>query len=484
MPSKRPIFARRFRASSALRAVCGAGAIGAGVLFALSTLTASEGCADKAPAPSAATPIIIGVSLGLTGENEGFAAPLRDAVRVAEGQINAGGGLLGRPVRFDVRDDQSDETTIVTDVAHQLVNEGAVAIIGPLGSQQVVLTQKIYADREIIQISPSATSTDLSTIQPSENRFLFRTTPADDFQGAAVILLAQKTPLGLGDAGAPLTDGGLPVTCNRLAIVNIDNSYGNAMADVIRTNFPKRGVGRSIVIQQKLGVDVAATYATEAAALVAAKPDCSAVISYAKVAAQYVHDVKADPGYKALSDKNFFFIGTDGVYTPDFIKLSLQNQSDETSPSTADGVFGTNPDTNPGTKEYNEFKTIYRSYFPALPDAPAFAANTYDAAILIALAIQQAGSATDHLAIRDALPKVASGGKPFTPAQVGEALLAIRQGQDVDYKGASGNVDFDPNGNVRSGFIVWEAFRNPMTKKVEYRTAAQFTTEELQDQIK
>ena len=481
MPSKRLV---RHSIAPALRAVCGAGAIGAGLLLVLSTLTASEGCADKAPAPSASTPIVIGVSLGLTGENDTFAAPLRDAVRVAEGQINAGGGLLGRPVHFDVRDDQSDETTIVGDVANQLVKAGAVAIVGPLGSQQVVLTQQIYADRQIIQISPSATSTDLSTIQPTNNRFLFRTTPADDFQGAAVILFAQKTPLGLGDAGAPLTEAGVPVTCNRLAIVNIDNSYGNSMADVIAANFPKRGVGRSIVLHQKVGVDVAATYATEAAALVASKPDCAAVISYAKVAAQFVHDVKADPGYKALSDKNFFFIGTDGVFTDGFLQLSLQNQSDDTSPSTAEGVFGTNPDTNPGTKEYNEFKTIYRSYFPAAPDAPAFTANTYDAAILIALAIQQAGTVTDHVAIRDALIKVSSIGRPFTPAQVGEALLAIRQGVDIDYKGASGNVDFEGNGNVKAGFIVWQAFRDPMTKKVGYRTVAQFTTEELLDQIK
>lgn len=480
MPSK-----RHLRALRTLRAVCGAGVVGAGLLFALSTLTASQGCADKAPPPAAAQPIIIGVSLGLTGENDTFAAPLRDAVRVAEGQINAGGGLLGRPVQFDVRDDQSDETTIVADVANQLVKENAVAIIGPLGSQQVVLTQQIFADHQIIQISPSATSTDLSTIQPADNRFLFRTTPADDFQGAAVILFAQKTPLGLGDAGAPLNDAGVPVTCNRLAIVNIDNSYGNSMADVIAANFPKRGPGRSIVLHQKVDVDVAATYATQAAALVAANPDCAALISYAKVAAQYVHDVKSDPGYKALSDKNFFFIGTDGVFTPGFLQLSLQNQSDETSPSTAEGVFGTNPDTNPGTKEYNEFKTIYRSYFPALPDAPAFTANTYDAAILIALAIQQAGTVTDHVAIREALRKVATPpGKPFTPAQVGEALLAIRQGQDIDYKGASGNVDLEPNGNVKSGFIVWQAFRDPATKKVAYRTVAQFTTEELLDQIK
>jgi ABC-type branched-subunit amino acid transport system substrate-binding protein len=465
--------------------VCAAGVITSAAVVALSTLTATEGCAEKAPPPSAAPPIVIGVSLGLTGDLDTFAGPLRDAVRTAEGQINAGGGLLGRPVRFDVRDDKSDEGTVVTGIADDLVREGVVAVIGPVGSQQVVLTEKIFADRQIIQISPSATSTDLSTLQSEENRFFFRTTPADDFQGAAVILFAQKTPRGLGDGGAPVGDGGVPATCNRLAIINIDNSYGNSMADVIATNWPKRGAGRTIALRKVLAVDLAASYAAEAAQLIAAKAECAALISYEKVAAQFVHDVKVAPGFKALSDDGFFFIGTDGVFTPGFLQLSYENRADETSPSTAVGVFGTNPDTQPGTKEYNEFKTIYRSYFPALPDAPPFTANTYDAAILIALAIQQAGTVTDHVAIRDALRKVSSApGKPFTPAQVGDALLALRQGQEIDYKGASGNVDLEGNGNVKSGFIVWEAFRNPMTKKVDYRTVAQFTTEELLDQIK
>jgi branched-chain amino acid transport system substrate-binding protein len=467
-----------------LRSVLAAGVVASATIVAASTFTATEGCAEKAPAPSAATPIVIGVSLGLTGDLDTFAAPLRDAVRTAEGQINAGGGLLGRPVRFDVRDDKSDEGTIVTGVANDLVREGVVAVIGPVGSQQVVLTQKIFADRQIIQISPSATSTDLSTIQTAEERFLFRTTPADDFQGAAVMLFAQKTPKGLGDGGAPFDEAGVPVTCNKLAIIAIDNSYGSSMADVIAANWPKRGAGRTIVLRKTLPVDLVASYATEAAQLVAAKAECAALISYEKVAAQFVHDVKAAPGFKTLSDSGFFFIGTDGVFTPGFLELSRENRADEASPSTADGVFGTNPDTQPGTKEYNEFKTIYRSYFPELPDAPPFTANTYDAAILIALAIQQAGTVTDHVAIRDALRKVSSDGKPFTPAQVGDALLALRQGQDINYKGASGNVDLEANGNVKSGFIVWEAFRNPTTKKVDYRTVAQFTTEELLEQIK
>src|SRR6185295_6793827 len=146
-------------------------------------------------------PIRVGVMFGLTGSLETFTAPLREAIRAAEGTINASGGVLGRPMRFEIVDDKSDEDTIVQDVARQLVERGVVAVIGPIGSQQVVQTHEIFAQRNIVQISPSATSTVLTKIQDANNRFFFRTTPADDFQGAAVILFARKGPGGLMDGG-------------------------------------------------------------------------------------------------------------------------------------------------------------------------------------------------------------------------------------------------------------------------------------------
>ena len=162
-----------------------------------STIFAQQGCAKLAPVPSAQPPILIGVSLGLTKGLAAFAKPLREAVRAAEGEINAAGGLLGRSVVFDVQDDESDENAgVVERIANDFVARGAVAVIGPIGSQQVVKTQEIYARGRVIQISPSATSTDLTTIQPSGDRWLFRTTPADDFQGAAVLRFANRTPRG------------------------------------------------------------------------------------------------------------------------------------------------------------------------------------------------------------------------------------------------------------------------------------------------
>jgi branched-chain amino acid transport system substrate-binding protein len=450
-----------------------------GSASAVATVALSQGCAEDPPKPSADPPIVVGVSLGLTKGLAGVSAPLRDAVRAAEGEINAGGGLLGRQVRFDIEDDRSDEGAYVTSVAQRFADRGVAAIIGPVGSGQVKLTADVFAQRQIIQLSPTATSVELTTIQPKEDRFLFRTTPADDFQGSAVILFATKTPRGLGDAGAG-------ATCNKLALVYLDNPYGTSMAKVVKDNFPKRGAARIVVADKKIPLETKASYEAEATEIIAAGPECLALITYDDAAAQFVRDFKANSGYAALAGNGFFFIGTDGVFTQRFLDRSLKDPSNPLSESAADGVYGTNPDTQPGTTEYNAFRTIYGSYFPlpAGADTPSFAANTFDAAILIAFAIQKAGSTSDRVAVREALKVVSKpGGRPISPVEIGDGLAELRNGGDIDYKGASGNVDFDDSGNVNGGFIIWQAKREQANGPVVYKTVARFATDELVEQV-
>ena len=469
--------------------ILASGLVAGGCALLASVAVVEQGCVEEAPKPSAEDPIVVGVSLGLTGDLASFAAPLRDAVRTAEGEINAGGGLLGRQVRFDVVDDRSDEKDFVVNTARGFADRDVAAVIGPVSSGQVKLTQDLLAAKQIIQISPAATSVELTDIQPASDRFLFRTTPADDFQGAAVILFATKTPRGIADAGAGSDgDGGAAATCNRLALVYIDNPYGTSMAKVVSDNFPKRGAPdqRKIVSQQKIPLEAKADYTDIVPGIVDSQPECLALISYEKAAAQFIKDFKSDPGYKDLEQRGFFFIGTDGVFTQGFLDLSLKDPSNAASESTAEGVYGTNPDTQPGTTEYNAFKTIFGTYFPlgTATDAPAFAANTFDAAILIAFAIQKAGSVTDRVAIRDALKEVSKpGGRPISPAEIGEGLAELRNGGDIDYKGASGSVDFQDNGNVPGGFIIWQAVREQPGGPVVYKTVARFGIEELVEQV-
>jgi ABC-type branched-subunit amino acid transport system substrate-binding protein len=190
-----------------------------------------------------------------------------------------------------------------------------------------------------------------------------------------------------------------------------------------------------------------------------------------------------------MKSKGFFFIGTDGVFTPGFLKGTLANESDEKSKSVVEDnvMFGTNPDTQPLSSEYQQFRTIYASYFPLRvgEDAPPFTSNTFDAAVLIAFAIQKAGTVDDRVKIRDALKDVSRPtGRPISPSQISDALVELRNGGDIDYKGASGPVDMQDNGNVNGGFIIWEMFRNGVSDRVEYKTVDRYATDQLQEQLK
>jgi neutral amino acid transport system substrate-binding protein len=308
------------------------------------------------------------------------------------------------------------------------------------------------------------------------------------------MLFARKGVAGISDGGIEAgpadaggdAGGGPIITCRRLAIVNLDNAYGNSMADVIVAKFKR--AGETIVIRKVVRNELQSNYSAEASEIIALQPECMAVITYDDIATQFVRDFKAAPGYLPLEARGFFFIGTDGVYTSGFLTNSRENKADETSKNSAEGVYGTNPDTQPGTREYNEFRTIYSAYSPLKPaeDAPAFAANTFDAAILIALAVQKAGRTNDGVAIRNALREVATKnvGRSYSPAQVGDALIAARDGQGVNYKGASGDVDFDKDGNVTAGFIIWRATRDPVSKTIDYKTVARFPTPDLEDQLR
>lgn len=462
------------------------GALGS---VAATFLVVEQGCSESPAKAQKPEPIVIGVSLGLTKDLDTFAAPLRDSIRAAEGEINANGGLLGRPVEFDIVDDQSNEDEFVKNVANDFARKRVVAVIGPIGSQQVKQTHDIYKNAQILQLTPSATSTDLATLQPENDRWLFRTTPDDAFQGAAVIKFGIDTPQGLVDGGAPQGDGGAAATCARMAIVNIENSYGESMAAVIEKAWPNRpGAARSISIRKKVPTEVKSDYVQDVSDVIASNPECLVLISYEETAAQFVKDFTANSGYAQLKSKGFFFIGTDGVFTPGFLKGTLANEADEKSPSAVEAkvMFGTNPDTQPISPEYQQFRTIYASYFPLRPgeDAPPFTSNTFDAAMLIAFAIQKAGTVDDRTKIRDALKDVSRPpGRPFSPSQIREALTELRNGGDIDYKGASGPLDMQDNGNVNSGFIIWELFRNTVTDRVEYKTVARYPTSTLQEQI-
>src|SRR6201998_1089580 len=78
------------------------------LIRSLSALLATTACATLfAGAALAADPIKIGVPVGLSGANSVVAPSVVQSAQLAVDEINAKGGVLGRPLALDVADDGS-----------------------------------------------------------------------------------------------------------------------------------------------------------------------------------------------------------------------------------------------------------------------------------------------------------------------------------------------------------------------------------------
>jgi branched-chain amino acid transport system substrate-binding protein len=76
------------------------------------------------------------------------------------------------------------------------------------------------------------------------------------------------------------------------------------------------------------------------------------------------------------------------------------------------------------------------------------------------------GGSSDSETIRDNLQAVSGGegGDQFTFEQLGEAIQALLAGEEIDYEGASGPINFDENGDPGAAlYEVWQFEGNEIT---------------------
>ncbi|MFO7299645.1 MAG: ABC transporter substrate-binding protein [Actinomycetes bacterium] len=100
------------------------------------TTTGAQGTTTTAGAPSG-DPIVVGGTLSLTG---GFGATgiiHKLAGEMFVERLNANGGLLGRPVVWDVRDDESVTDNVATLYEQLISQEGVDLIIGPYATPNI-----------------------------------------------------------------------------------------------------------------------------------------------------------------------------------------------------------------------------------------------------------------------------------------------------------------------------------------------------------
>lgn len=393
-----------------------------GKLAALSLALAMVSCGDEQGSVRD-EPIIIGVIVSLSGALGSVGDHLAKSAQLAAREINAAGGLLGgRQIELIVVDDRTQPDQAAR-VAEELLAQGAVGIIGSLSSSATEEVQAITAAAQVPQISCCSTSQNLTSIQPADDRYLFRTAPSDTVQARVLARLAVDS------------------ACARVAILHINDAYGEPFAEGITQSLTSEPTVDVVEVVPFVGGR--SNYDAEVEAVASANPDCVALVAF------------PDDGGEILRAWNNLgspppvtWIGTDGLKDPGFPTAAGDA-------SFVDGVIGTAPIVAPDTRSANAFAASYEVTFGEEPGI--FGGNQYDATVLLALAIQKAGT-TEGSAVRDALYEVANldDSEPTVfSGQMPRALGVLEEGGDVDYEGASGSVNFDPSGDVTTDYEIW-----------------------------
>ncbi len=366
---------------------------------------------------TAQQPVKIGALMPLTGDLQAFGENCLKGVKLAIEQINAAGGILGAPAQLVVADDQTAPQAAIEGAQRLVTVEKVAGIIGALGSGNTIpVATTVSAPNRIPQISPASTAPTITTLDDKD--FLFRTVPSDAYQGVALAQITRKEKL------------------DRLAIIYINNDYGQGLADSFTKAFEARGGKITKAVPYEPGQ---ASYRGELRQLKEKDPQALVLIGYPENGVVILR--------QALEEGLFNrFVFTDGMRSPD---VAAQVGADR-----LEGSIGVSPQALTNTKAYQSFAEAYKKAYGELPPTP-YIDTAYDATFVLALAIQKAGK-TDGTAIRDALREVANPpGTEILPGEWKKAVELISKGQDISYTGASGSVNFDKNGDVAGTFAHW-----------------------------
>lgn len=365
-----------------------------------------------------AADINVGSVAGVTGPIAELVAPIVAGRNLAAEHVNGQGGLLeGDSYNLILSDSQCDPKAGV-DAGGKVVNvEQVVAIIGASCSGATNgMVQSVTIPAGVVALSDSATAPSISELD--DNDTVFRVAPSDAYQGLAIAQLA--------------IDSGY----KKLAMTYSNDDYNAGIAAVFEQAF--QDLGGEITANQAHEPNKA-SYRSELSTL--SGNDAEGLAIFAYYGGSGITIIR-----NSLENELFEkFMAADGMFDASVIE---QIGAD----SLRDNIFITQSASDYGDDSYKAFADAYEATGND-PVAP-YAAHGYDAAFLIALAIEKAGSA-DRAAIGAALREVASGpGTVIRPGEWEKAKAAIAAGEDINYEGASGNNDFDENGDVGGIYSV------------------------------
>ncbi|CAM5779117.1 ABC transporter substrate-binding protein [Cellulomonas persica] len=359
--------------------------------------------------------LVIGTLLPQTGSLAFLGPPEIAGVDLAVKEINENGGINGEDVVVKHADSSdADHADVAPQSWTDLQSQGVQAVIGAASSSVTQLVVDDITNAEVVMVSPANTATSLSGYSP----FYFRTAPPDTVQGSAL--------------GNLIVEDGI----ENLGVLVFNEEYGTSLRDVVKETVEGAGVTVTYGNQGEEFDPTASSFADPVAGVMTsnggAAPDGIAIIAFEQTKSIVPELVAA--GYQG---RVYMVDGNTADYSKDFEAGTL--------------AAWTTQGTTPGAYPDDSFKERMLTVDPDLKDY-AYGPESYDAAILIALAALKGGG-VDGATIQKNMAAV-SGADGGTECEgFKECADLIAKGEDIDYKAASGAGPFNADNDPSSAFI-------------------------------
>lgn len=396
------------------------------VLAALFLTTSMlAGCLDGGDGGQEA--LKVGTLLPLTGDLQTFGPSGENAAKLAIQLVNENGGVNDGDV-VHVSGDTETSQNAAPNEANRLINtEGIDAVVGAYSSGVSMSVIDQFVQAEIPMLSPANTAAAFTDYD--DDGFYFRTAPTDEFQAT---VLAEE----VANETANHTTA---------AIIAINNFYGTGFGDIFRDEWEDPTEGRVVSSYVKYDPEDP-DYSTVVSQATTPEPDVVVLVAYPDTGAEIIRTAHQDG--KAGPNSTIAWRLSEGLFSGGFPDQVGMTEDDR---YIVEGMRGTTPQLFLD-EVAEDFKTAYQDEYGEEP--ALFSPGAYDGAVLFSLAAEKC-DCRDGPGIRDEVTDIMNPPGQKT-GDVGEALELVRNGEEVDWSGPAGDIEFDENGEPSSGtYAIW-----------------------------
>lgn len=361
--------------------------------------------------------IPIGSLFPLTGFWSENGTAIRDAVQFTVDEINAAGGPLGRSLEHIDSDNEGADAQVAVQKMTKMINQdGIKGHIGPT-SGTLPAVKGTIEENEIVSISPAAGTHQLWREGPP---WWWRTVADDLLETFAVVKASQ-------DLGA-----------SSAAIIGVENQASKSINAQIQDIAASADLEITTTVTLPTGQSQASSTTNKA---LSSDPDIVLLTSETGQVPSILETMLQN-GY----DSSDALITSEARSTDTFTQVS--------DPQIIEGAWSMSASADTESEKYQNWAERFRSEMEG-DSIHAFAPPAYDATNVLALAMHAADS-TAGPDIADQMRTITnSPGTEVTTFEAGRD--ALDNGEEINYDGVTGPINFDEYGNVSGSFAVYQA---------------------------